>query len=135
MRVKISSLLLVASVIIFSGCSKKSSDIPITYISPMQYQNYSCDQLIGESQRIQQRVGQIGGRLDEAAANDKMLTGVGVVLFWPALFALGGTKEQEAEYGRLKGEYEAVQQSAIAKNCTNFIYVSNKDTNDTKTTN
>ena len=35
-----------------------------------------------------------------------------------ALFALGGTKEQEAEYGRLKGEYEAIQQAAIAKKCT-----------------
>ena len=44
--------------------------------------------------------------------------GVGMILFWPALFALGGTKEQEAEYGRLKGEYEAIQQAAIAKKCT-----------------
>ena len=43
--------------------------------------------------------------------------GVGLVLFWPALFALGGTKEQEADFARLKGEYDAVQQTMIAKKC------------------
>lgn len=43
--------------------------------------------------------------------------GVGLVLFWPALFALGGTKQQEAEYARLKGEHDALQQAAVAKKC------------------
>jgi hypothetical protein len=30
-------------------------------------------------------------------------------LFWPTLFFLGGTKEREAEFARLKGESEALQ--------------------------
>ena len=34
-----------------------------------------------------------------------------------ALFALGGTKQQEADYARLKGEYEAIGQAMIAKKC------------------
>lgn len=63
------------------------------------------------------RVTQLGGRLDEAASNDKKIAGVGVILFWPALFALGGTKAQEAEYARLKGEHDAVQQASISKKC------------------
>jgi hypothetical protein len=41
----------------------------------------------------------------------------GLLLFWPALFALGGTREEEAEYARLKGEHAALQQSAAAKGC------------------
>jgi hypothetical protein len=40
------------------------------------------------------------------------------LLFWPALFFLGGTRAQEAEYGRLKGEADAVQQAAVLKRCT-----------------
>lgn len=60
---------------------------------------------------------QLAGRLDEAANNDKVLMGVGLVLFWPVLFALGGTKQQEADYARLKGEYDAIQQAMIAKKC------------------
>ena len=59
--------------------------------------------------------------MNEAAANDKTITGVGIILFWPALFALGGTDEQEAEFARLKGEYDAVQQSAIQKKCPGIV--------------
>jgi hypothetical protein len=108
---------ILSGVIALSGCATASKDITANYISPMQYQAYDCDQLVAEAQRIQVRVNQLGGRLDEAAANDKALTGVGIILFWPALFALGGTKQQEAEYARLKGEYDAVQQAAITKKC------------------
>jgi len=59
--------------------------------------------------------------LDEAASNDKSIGVVGAVIFWPALFALGGTKQQEAEYARLKGEYNAVQQSAVIKKCSGAV--------------
>lgn len=100
-----------------SGCATSSSNIAASYTSPMQYQAYDCAQLAGEAQRIHGRVNQLAGRLDEAASNDKLLVGVGMVLFWPALFALGGTKQQEADYARLKGEYDAVQQAQIARSC------------------
>lgn len=73
--------------------------------------------LAQEAQRIHARSAQLAGRLDEAASNDQAIMGVGLVLFWPALFALGGTKEQEADFARLKGEYDAVQQTMIAKKC------------------
>jgi hypothetical protein len=107
--------------IAISGCATASRDITAAYVSPMQYQSYDCDQLSSETQRIQTRVVQLGGRLDTAASNDKALVGVGVLLFWPALFALGGTKQQEADYARLRGEYDAVQQSAILKKCSGIV--------------
>lgn len=103
------------------GCSTASKDVPTAYISPMQYQAFECNQLSAESTRLLQRVNQLGGRLDEAAANDKAIATAGGLLFWPALFALGGTKQQEAEYGRLKGEYDAVQQSAVQKKCEGIV--------------
>lgn len=100
-----------------AGCATASKDVATTYVSPTQYQPYDCQQLGAEAQRLQVRFTELGGRLDQAASNDKTLTGVGIILFWPALFALGGTKTQEAEYGRLRGEYEAVQQASIQKKC------------------
>jgi hypothetical protein len=100
-----------------AGCATSSKDIAAHYVSPMQYQSYDCAQLASETQRIQSRSAQLSGRLDEAAANDKAIAGVGAIIFWPALFALGGTKQQEAEYARLKGEADAVQQAAVAKKC------------------
>jgi hypothetical protein len=115
MKIIISAVL--SSVIALTGCATASKDISAHYISPMQYQTYDCSQIASETLRIQSRVGQLGGRLDEAAANDKAIAGVGALLFWPALFALGGTKQQEAEYARLKGEHDAIQQAAIVKKC------------------
>lgn len=106
---------------VLGGCSTASKDIASTYVSPNQYRNLDCEQLAQEAQRIQVRVVEIGGRLDQAAQNDKALVGVGMILFWPALFALGGTKQQEAEYGRLRGEYDAVQQTSIEKKCATSI--------------
>ena len=106
---------------LLTACATASKDITPLYTSPMQYQAYDCEQLSSESQRIQARVVQLGGRLDTAAANDKAIAGVGVILFWPALFALGGTKQQEADYSRLRGEYEAVQQSAVLRKCPGVV--------------
>ena len=73
--------------------------------------------------RLQTRVNQLGGRLDEAASNDKAIGVVAAILFWPALFALGGVKTQEAEYAHLKGEADAIQQSAVIKKCPKVVAV------------
>ncbi|PUE07667.1 hypothetical protein [Limnohabitans sp. T6-20] len=116
-----SKKLLLIAVTAIAGCATSSKDVPTAYVSPMQYQSYDCSQLSGESTRLLQRVNQLGGRLDEAAANDKAIATAGGLLFWPALFALGGTKQQEAEYGRLKGEYDAIQQAAVLKKCDGAI--------------
>lgn len=110
-------IIVLAVALTLGGCATASKDISASYVSPMQYQSYDCEQLAGEAQRIQARVAQVGGRLDEAASNDKIITGVGCVILWPSLFFLGGTKQQEAEYARLRGEYDAVHQAAIAKKC------------------
>ena len=113
-----------AGAAVLSGCATASNNIASVYVSPLQYQSYDCQQLSAELQRIQTRVSQLAGRLDQAASNDKALVGVGMILFWPALFALGGTKQQEADYGRLRGEYDAVQQSAVLRKCPGIVAAS-----------
>lgn len=113
--------IIAASASILAGCATASKDVKTTYVSPLQYQQYDCEQLAAESNRLTQRANQIAGRLDEAAKNDQAITGVGMILFWPALFALGGTKEQEAEFARMKGESDAIQQAAIMKKCPGVV--------------
>lgn len=108
---------LVSLSLALSGCATSSQQLAASYVSPAQYGNYNCEQLIRETQRISQRISELSGRLDEAASNDKVLMGVGLILFWPALFALGGTKEQEAEYKRLKGEHDALLEAINLRKC------------------
>jgi hypothetical protein len=100
-----------------AGCATSSANISAQSVSPLIYQSHDCDQLSAELARINVRTLELGGRLDQAASNDAALMAVGLVLFWPSLFFLGGTRAQEAEFARLKGEADAVQQAAILKKC------------------
>jgi hypothetical protein len=100
-----------------AGCSTAAKDITPTYVSPAQYSNYDCEQVRAELIRVSGRVNEMTGKLDKNRENDNLTTTAGVLLFWPALFFLGGTKEQEAEYAKLKGEYNALEQASIQKKC------------------
>lgn len=112
-------LAIIIGLSVLTGCATASKDIAGAYVSPVMYQAYDCNQIAGETARIQARVTQLGGRLDEAASNDKLIAGAGAIIFWPALFALGGTKAQEAEYATLKGQSDAISQASIEKKCSN----------------
>ena len=108
----------ILSIFVFlNACAKSSKDIVGTYVSPLQYADYACPQIKSEMIRVSSKVKELTGKIDTNSENDKMITGAGIILFWPALFFLGGTKEQEAEYARLKGEYEALDRVAVQKNC------------------
>ncbi len=108
------------SLLNLSGCAATSDKVAAAYVSPLQFNTYDCSQLTAESQRISARVSELGGQVDKAATNDKVIMGVALIVFWPALFALGN-KQQEAEYARLKGEYEAIQRAAVEKKCPGSV--------------
>jgi len=112
------SLVVITSLI--CSCSTAGKDVAPAYVSPAQYSNFDCDQVREDLIRINTKVAQITGRLDQAASNDKALMSAGLLIFWPALFVLGGTKQQEAELSRLKGEYDALQAVGASKKCGSF---------------
>lgn len=108
------------SVLNLSGCASTSDKVSAAYVSPLQFNSYDCAQLTAESQRLAARVSELGGQVDKAATNDKVIMGVALIVFWPALFALGN-KQQEAELARLKGEYDGLQRAAIEKKCPGAV--------------
>lgn len=112
-------IIVLTTVVAFvAGCSTAAKDIAPTYVSPAQYSSYDCEQVRADLIRISGRVNEMTGKLDKNRENDNLTTTAGILLFWPALFFLGGTKEQEAEYAKLKGEYTALEQTSIQKRCT-----------------
>lgn len=100
-----------------SACATAPGNISAQYVSPLQYQNYSCEQLGLESQRIGARVGEVTGQQQAKANNDTAAMAVGMVLFWPALFFMANGGDKSQELGRLKGESDAIHEAAIQKNC------------------
>jgi hypothetical protein len=107
----------VAIAALLSGCATQPKDIAPTYVSPLLYENLTCDQLIAEGQRVSGRAGELTGTQQKKADGDAVAMGVGLILFWPALFFIKGDKETAGEIGRLRGEMDAIQQASIRKNC------------------
>ena len=102
-----------------SSCATNPDNIQASYVSPLKYRNYDADQIILEMDYVGQRTQELYQRLKKKATGDKWKTGIGLVLFWPALLALeGGDGPEATEYARLKGEYEALRQAAVQKKIT-----------------
>jgi hypothetical protein len=100
-----------------SACATNPDKISAQYVSPLAYQGYNCDQIRTELVRVSSRVSEVTGQQRKQASNDALAMGVGLVIFWPALFFLAGGSDKKDELGRLKGEYDALQVSANEKSC------------------
>lgn len=110
-------LLPLACAAMLAACATKSNDIAPSYVSPVIYQNYTCEQLSIEAQTISARAAQAAGVQDKKAQNDVVATGIGIVVFWPTLFFIEGDGAASAEVARLKGEMQAIEAASKQKNC------------------
>jgi hypothetical protein len=110
--------LAVAACVIQAGCAASPDSIEARYVSPNTYQNWTCDQLVGERTRLSKEVQRVSGLQRENANADAAMMAVGLVLLWPVLFGLAATKDRKDELGQLKGEYDAVDLSIRGRQCT-----------------
>lgn len=99
------------------GCAKKPEKISAAYVSPLKYKDYDCDQIAMEMDYVSKRTTELYNQIEKTHNKDAVAMGVGLVLFWPALFLIEGNGPEATEYSQLKGEYEALRQAAIAKKC------------------
>jgi hypothetical protein len=113
--VRIIYILAAASVL--AGCASRSSDIAEAYVSPVQYQSFSCLQLSQEAARVSARAAIASGAQDQNATNDTVATTAAVILFWPAAFMIKGNGANAQEVAQLKGGMDAIEQANIQKKC------------------
>lgn len=132
-------ILLLVCCLAMAGCSTSSKQVTPAYVSPLDYQRYDCVQLRAEHARIQPRSKELADILDRSATVDRFIVfsvllitlrpifqapdsesaqGPLMILSWPTLFALGGTRENEHEFARLKGEKFALEKASVEKKCT-----------------
>jgi hypothetical protein len=102
---------------VLGACASASSDIAPAYVSPVMYQNYTCQQLAMEAQGISQRAAALSGQQDQKRTNDTIATTAAVIIFWPAAFFVGGDKQTAAELGQMKGQMVAIEQASVMKKC------------------
>lgn len=115
MNTKIAAAVALATVL--SSCASKPSDIEAAYVSPALYESLSCDRLREEATSVSARAIAASGVQQKKADNDAVAVGVGLVIFWPALFFAKGDGASAAEVARLKGEMKAIEAVSLKNNC------------------
>lgn len=111
------AFLLSASIALVS-CASNPDSIDAAYVSPLKYATYDCEQIGLELGYVGQRTNTLYSNLRQKRTADNWQMGVGLILFWPTLFALeGGDGADAAEYAQLKGEFEALRQNSVEKRC------------------
>jgi hypothetical protein len=98
------------------GCASTAADNIPTYVSPVTYQPFTCQQLALEVQSISARAAVLSGAQDSQRTKDAATTAA-VIIFWPAAFLVGGDKQTAAELAQMKAQMIAVEQASIQKNC------------------
>ncbi|MDX1375758.1 MAG: hypothetical protein R3357_09370, partial [Burkholderiales bacterium] len=111
------------SATLLGACATAPDKIEMAYVSPLAYQKYSCAEIGAELQRVTARAQQLYGTLQERADNDGGKMFVGMVFFWPILFALEGNDASSLEYARLKGERDALERASTEKSCHGITIV------------
>ena len=118
MKTSIITASTIACALALGACASKPEDIATSYVSPLQYQNYTCNQMRMELARVSRHASDLRGTLQKTASDDQGQVALSL-LFWPTLFFLeGGDGVQAQEYARLKGERDALEQASIGKNCS-----------------
>lgn len=103
--------------IALSGCATRSKDISPAYVSPVQYQSFTCRQIAEEAGRLSSRAIAASNTQDQKANKDAAGMAIGIFILWPMLLFNEGDGAEAAEVARLKGEMQALEQASIQKNC------------------
>lgn len=110
-------LLSMLPVLLAVGCARSSDEIVAQTVSTATFDSYECDRIAAEHGRVSARLAELTTEIDDTAADDELMTTVGILVFPPLLFFLKGDGAEANEYGRLKGEHAALQDAAAQKQC------------------
>lgn len=117
MRIKARAVALLAVSAVLAGCATRPENVAATHVSHSRYSDRTCKSLSIELEDVQGALRAQSAKLGDKATQDAVVTGVGVLLFWPALFALGNNGALEGDVARLKGEEQAVRRQMREANC------------------
>lgn len=101
---------------LLSACATAPEKIAPTIMSSEAYSDFDCNQVRQELLRVHERVTSIAGMQRTKAKADAIAVGVGIALYWPALFLVAGG-DMDVEIASLKGQYDALATSAVEKRC------------------
>lgn len=99
------------------ACATRPDNVVASRVSSSRYAERTCKSLARELDEVQDALRAQSAKLNDKATQDAVVTGVGVILFWPVLFALGNNAGLEGDVARLKGEEQAIRKQMREQDC------------------
>ena len=109
---KIRLALIITISIAAAACAKNPESIAPAYVSEVNYQGYSCQQLAQEQQRLNEAYTVAEAQQKKARSNDI----AGVILLGLPVSSMSGDNIAP-QIANLKGQQEAVRKTMISRNC------------------
>jgi hypothetical protein len=116
-------LTIIAASMALSACASSDPTNDPSYVSLVEYQNYSCKQITAEMNRISKRTDDAMEVRVQANKNDQTNAVLGAAVTALAItqgYSLysGSDRDDNAiQINRLKSQYDALERLAIQKNC------------------
>ena len=117
MTVKRTVAAMTVAAVILPGCATRPDNVVASSVSSSRYADRTCKSLSRELDEVQDALRVQSAKLNDKANQDAVVTGVGVILFWPVLFALGNNAGLEGDVARLKGEEQAIRKQMREADC------------------
>ena len=108
--------LIAAAALTLSACAPAPGEIAPAYVSPTAFAGRTCTELNNDATILNARLATAMGQQQATADNDAAMVGIGMLIFWPMLFAVGGN-DQSPAIAQMTGEAEAIRAAAIARGC------------------
>ena len=116
-RLSRTAVALTIAATLLPGCATRPENVAANHVSSSRYADRTCKSLARELDEVQDALRAQSAKLNDKATQDAVVTGVGVVLFWPVLFALGNNSGLEGDVARLKGEEQAIRRQMREADC------------------
>ena len=110
----------ILALLIVGGCAKPASSIQASHVSPEQYADLRCEQLIAEENEVYRKLSVAKAQVDQAYVRDRTEaagTVFTMLFFHNASFRFWRNRSAETDFAKLKGEHEAITISAKNQGC------------------
>lgn len=108
---------LLTGALTLSACAKGAEQVTSNHVPSQMYSSESCTSLRQKQAEIVYDVNTLTGKQNSKARTDAIAVGVGVVLFWPALFLLAKDAGNTQALADAKGRYETIDRVGKSKGC------------------
>lgn len=100
-----------------SGCASPSKEISPSYVSAVTYKHLTCEDIDVEVHRVIDRAVEVAKMVDARSSEDDFKMAMGMIVFLPPLFFIEGNGPEATEYAALQGQYEALKEISLQKQC------------------